>query len=81
MPRLTSKCSNSIFFLFLLLGLDVLHHLVRLPLAAKEEEGRHGGSAWGRLICCGRAFARGKGRRWSLHLPCLFILARPEGAL
>ena len=39
MPRLTSKCSNSVLFLFLLPRLDVLHHLVRPPLAAKKLKG------------------------------------------
>ena len=38
MPRLTSKCSNSVLLLFLLSGLDILHHLVRPPLAAKKKK-------------------------------------------
>ena len=39
MPRLTSKYSNSALLLFLLSGLDILHHLGRLPPAAKRLKG------------------------------------------
>lgn len=39
MLRLTSKCWNSILLLFFAAGLDVLHHLVRPPLAAKKKKG------------------------------------------
>ena len=39
MLRLTSKCSNFILFLIMPPELDILHQLVRPPLAAKKKKG------------------------------------------
>ena len=39
MPWLTSKCSRPILYLIMLAELDVLHQLVRLPIAAKKRKG------------------------------------------